>query len=221
MPRALTGLAASCLLATAVHAGTDPGPGTAPRMEFEPLAPGTYRLPVIQGVADARLLDMRGHEVSLRQLTRGKITLLTFFYTYCVEPLGCTFAHQTLTQLRDRILGDPALARSVRFVGISCDPSNDTPATLAAYAREFDSAPRFEWQFLTARSVPELLPVLDDFGQDVSVDVDARGRPTRALHHMLKVFLIDRRGKVREIYSLAYLQPPVILNDIRTLYLQR
>jgi len=34
---------------------------------------------------------------------------------------------------------------------------------------------------------------------------------------MLKVFLIDTRGVVREIYSLAYLQPDVMLNDIRTL----
>jgi len=51
----------------------------------------------------------------------------------------------------------------------------------------------------------------------VSVETDPRGRPTRVLHHMLKVFLIDTRGVVREIYSLAYLQPDVMLNDIRTL----
>jgi hypothetical protein len=34
---------------------------------------------------------------------------------------------------------------------------------------------------------------------------------------MLKVFLIDPRGMVREIYSLAYLQPDVMFNDIKTL----
>jgi cytochrome oxidase Cu insertion factor (SCO1/SenC/PrrC family) len=78
---------------------------------------------------------------------------------------------------------------------------------------------RFEWQFLTARSVGELLPVLDGFGQDVSVVVDDRGQPTRTVDHMLKLFLIDRNGTVREIYSLAYLQPQVMLNDIKTLAL--
>jgi hypothetical protein len=36
---------------------------------------------------------------------------------------------------------------------------------------------------------------------------------------MLKLFLIDRHGIVREIYSLAYLQPQVMLNDIKTLAL--
>ena len=37
---------------------------------------------------------------------------------------------------------------------------------------------------------------------------------------MLKVFLMDARGMVREIQSLDFLQPPVLLNDIRTLALE-
>src|SRR3979490_90358 len=213
---------AACLLILAsARAAVDVGPATAPRMEFTPLPPGTYQLPAIQSVEDATLLDERGRPVRLSALTQDKITLLTFFYTYCADPLGCPFAHQTLNMLRDRIVRDPALAREVRFVGISCDPSTDTPDSLARYATDFTTESRFEWRFLTARSVSALLPVLDDFGQDVSVEVDGSGRATRALHHMLKVFLIDRRGRVREIYSLAHLQPQVMLNDITTLYLER
>jgi protein SCO1/2 len=34
------------------------------------------------------------------------------------------------------------------------------------------------------------------------------------------MFLIDRRGTVREIYSLAYLQPQVIANDVKTLLME-
>jgi cytochrome oxidase Cu insertion factor (SCO1/SenC/PrrC family) len=214
------GVAASGLMLASAHAAVDVGPASAPRMEFTPLAPGTYRLQAIQPVADATLLDEHGRAVRLSALTRGKITLLTFFYTYCVDPLGCPFAHQTLSMLRARIVAEPQLARAVRFVGVSCDPTNDTPEVLAQYAREFPRAASFEWRFLTAPSVAALLPVLDDFGQDVSVDLDPQGRPTRALHHMLKVFLIDAHATVREIYSLAYIQPEVMLNDIRTLYLE-
>jgi protein SCO1/2 len=97
------------------------------------------------------------------------------------------------------------------------DPVQDTPAAIRRYAAQFGYDPHFEWSFLTAASVARLLPVLDDFGQDVTVETDGGGKPTRVLHHMLKVFLIDPRGMVREIYSLAYLQPEVMLNDIRTL----
>jgi hypothetical protein len=37
---------------------------------------------------------------------------------------------------------------------------------------------------------------------------------------MLKLFLIDREGRVREIYSTAFLHPEAMLNDIRTLVLE-
>jgi hypothetical protein len=37
---------------------------------------------------------------------------------------------------------------------------------------------------------------------------------------MLKMFLIDPAGEVREIYTLAFLQPQVMLNDIETLALE-
>jgi protein SCO1 len=221
MARALPTLAACLAISAGAQAAVDAGPATAPRMEFTPLPAGSYRLPEIQPVADATLLDERGHFVRLHSVTHGKITLLTFFYTYCADPLGCPFVHETMSWLRSRIAGDRELAHRVRFVAISCDPMTDTPEVLTRYAGELADDSRFEWRFLTARSVPELLPVIDDFGQDVSVELDPDGRPTRALHHMLKVFLIDGHGRVREIYSLAYLQPQVMLNDMRTLYLER
>jgi len=180
-------------------------------------AAGTYQLQEIQRTSDAELLDVAGRARHLAEFTHGKITLLTFFYTSCTDPLGCPFGYVTLSQLRARVIADARLTSAVRFVNVSLDPLQDTPAVIRRYAAQFTPDPRFEWSFLTAASIPQLLPVLDDFGQDVSVETDPRGRPTRVLHHMLKVFLIDTRGVVREIYSLAYLQPDVMLNDIRTL----
>jgi protein SCO1/2 len=216
------GAVAAVLFAAArMASGTeDPGKATAPRMEFMPPPPGSYHLQKIQPIADAVLLDSTGLTVRLSALTQGKITLLTFFYTYCVDPLGCPFAHTTLADLHDRVAGDRALAGRVRFVSVSLDPTHDTPAAIASYGQEFTADPKFEWRFVTARRVPELLPVLDDFGQDVSVDMDEHGRATRTLHHMLKMFLIDAHGEVREIYTLAFLHPQVMFNDIKTLALE-
>jgi protein SCO1 len=207
-------------IAAVASGAVDPGKAAAPRMEFVPPPPGSYKLQRIQRVSDAVLLDSTGRTVRLSALTQGKITLLTFFYTYCVDPLGCPFAHTTLANLRDRVRDDRALAGRVRFVSVSLDPTHDTPAAIAGYGQEFTIDPKFEWRFLTARRVPELLPVLDDFGQDVSVDMDENGRATRTLHHMLKMFLIDAHGEVREIYTLAFLQPQVMFNDIKTLALE-
>jgi protein SCO1/2 len=210
----------TAFVATAANATVDPGAGTAPRTEFVAPAAGSYQLQRIQRTRDALVLDTSGRVQHLARFMHDKITLLTFFYTYCVDPLGCPFAHVTLSNLRARVLAAPRLAAEVRFVNVSLDPSTDTPPTIKAYAAQFGIDPRFEWCFLTTRSVADLLPVLDDFGQDVSVETDERGHASRALHHMLKVFLIDSRGTVREIYSLAYLQPDVMFNDIRTLAIE-
>jgi len=207
-------------IAAVAGAAVDPGKAMAPRMEFVPPPPGSYKLQKIQRVADAVLLDTAGHSISLSALTQRKITLLTFFYTYCADPLGCPFAHTTLANLRDRVRDDRSLAGRVRFVSVSLDPTHDTPAAIAGYSKEFTIDPKFDWRFLTARRVPELLPVLEDFGQEVSVEMDENGHATRTLHHMLKMFLIDARGEVREIYTLAFLQPQVIFNDIKTLALE-
>jgi protein SCO1/2 len=207
--------------AALVHAAADVDRRQTPRMEFVAPQAGTYELQRIQRATDAQLLESTGELRRLASYTRDKITLLTFFYTYCVDPWGCPFAYQTLTGLRERVLAEPGLAEKVRFVNVSFDPTNDTPAALARYAALLQGDPRFEWRFLTARSVGELLPLLDGFGQDVSIVYDDQGRPTRTINHMLKLFLIDPSGTVREIYSLAYLQQQVMFNDIRTLALEQ
>ena len=65
------------------------------------------------------------------------------------------------------------------------------------------------------------MPVVEGFGQDIRYTVDrSTGKPRRELSHVLKVFLIDRAGFVREIYSSMFLHPKTVLNDIETLVLE-
>ena len=219
-PRSILVAAAACVVAFGAHAAADHGKPQEPRMEFVPPPAGSYELQRIQHAPDGPLLDVESRVRRLADYTSDKITLLTFFYTYCADPWGCPYAYWTLSGLRDRLIADPELARQVRFVSVSFDPTNDRPEALRRYGARFMDDPRLEWQFLTARSVGELLPLLDGFGQDVRVELDADGKPTRTINHMLKMFLVDRDGMIREIYSLAYLQQPVMLNDIRTLALE-
>jgi len=218
--RAIAVGVAACAAAFNVNAAADAGKPQEPRMEFAPPPAGSYALQRIQRAPDGALLNPDSRIQSLAELTSGKITLLTFFYTYCADPWGCPYAYWTLSGLRDRLMADPQLARRVRFVSVSFDPTNDTPEALRRYGARFMNDSRLEWRFLTASSVADLLPMLDGFGQDVRVERDANGKPTRTINHMLKMFLIDPEGMIREIYSLAYLQQPVMLNDIRTLALE-
>ena len=213
-------LAAISLIAGQVRSAPDPGPALAPRMDFVPTPAGTYQLQRIQHCPDAVLLNASAGVRRLSAYTRGKVTLLTFFYTYCTDPFGCPFAYQTMKELRDRIAVDASARSRVRFVSVSFDPTHDTPDALRGYAKGLANAAGFEWQVFTARSMAELTPLLDGFGQDVKIETDAAGRPTRAINHMLKLFLIDSSGIVREIYSLAFVHPEVMLNDIQTLLME-
>jgi cytochrome oxidase Cu insertion factor (SCO1/SenC/PrrC family) len=110
----------------------------------------------------------------------------------------------------------PAAAHGVQLVSLSFDPEYDTPDVMRMFARTLGGDGREPpWQFLTTASRRQLAPLLAGFGQDASLDIDAP--EARRIDHTLRVFLIDRRGRVREIYSSAYLLPDVIVNDILTL----
>lgn len=209
-------------IAAAALAAADPVTPSPPAMGYTPLAPGTYKLERIQRAADARLLDASGRRVRLDTLLTGKVTLLTFFYTYCTDAWGCPYATRVMTELRARLSADRAVRDAVRFVSISFDPTHDTPEALRLYAGgPAAQRDQLEWRFLTARDIRTLTPLLEDFGQDVEVEHDAAGRPTRTRHHMLKLFLIDRSGFVREIYALDTLHPPQLANDVLTLVQER
>jgi cytochrome oxidase Cu insertion factor (SCO1/SenC/PrrC family) len=188
-------------------------------MDFVPPPPGSYALHAIMRAPDGPVLDRDGRRRPLSRFTSGKITLLGFIYTSCADPRGCPLTSQVFHTVRHRVSEDPELRERVRLVSLSFDPARDTPAVMRHYAA---GVPRngVEWAFLTTELPRTLVPLLDGFGQDVRVELDARGRPAGPLAHVLKVFLIDERAVVREIYTTSYLFTEVILNDIKTLRLQ-
>jgi protein SCO1/2 len=221
--RVLMAYAAAAALAAAAGAGLAhepddrlPAPVT---MDFVPPPPGSYALNPIMRAPDGPVLDRDGRRRPLARFTAGKITLLGFIYTSCADPRGCPLATQVFHTVRHRVSEDADLRARVRLVSLSFDPLRDTPAVMRHYAAEVPDN-GVEWAFLTTELPRTLVPLLDGFGQDVRIELDAHGRAAGPLAHVLKVFLIDARGRVREIYTTSYLYPEVILNDIKTLRLE-
>ena len=193
-----------------------------PSLDFDPPRPGTYTLHRIMRAPDGEVLGVNGRAQPLSQFTRGHITLLGFIYTTCVDPEGCPLVYRVFETVQ-RAVAVPALREKVQLVTLSFDPMRDTPSVMRRYAgsrvREGNRSPR--WYFLTTRSARELQPLVDGFGQDVRVTIDrANGASRRELSHVLKVFLIDSGGFVREIYSSTFLHPRTLLNDIETLVME-
>jgi cytochrome oxidase Cu insertion factor (SCO1/SenC/PrrC family) len=191
-----------------------------PPLDFEPPPPGSYTLHRIMRAPDGEVLGVDGRARRLSEFTRERITLLGFIYTTCIDPEGCPLAYRVFDTLAQAIVAAPALRDSVRFVTLSFDPARDSPDVMARYAgsRLRQEPGGLPWYFLTTRSARELMPLVEGFGQDVRYTVDrSSGTPRRELSHVLKVFLIDRGGFVREIYSSTFLHPRTVLNDIETL----
>ena len=194
-----------------------------PPLEFVPPAPGSYELHRIMPAPEGRVLDVDGRATRLSRYLRDRITLLGFIYTTCADPDGCPLAYRVFDALKEAIADAPHLHGKVRFVTLSFDPARDTPETMRRYAgsRVVEGDGGLRWYFLTTRSARELLPLVEGFGQDVQYAVDrSTGRPVRQLSHVLKVFLIDRAGDVREIYTSTFLHPRAIIGDIKTLLME-
>ncbi len=186
-----------------------------PPLQFVPPPPGSYRLHRIMPAPEGRVLDVHGRAARLSQYLHDRITLLGFIYTTCADPDGCPLAYRVFDALKEAIAATPRLQGQVRLVTLSFDPARDTPEAMRRYAgsRVVESDAGLRWYFLTTRSAKELHPLVEGFGQEVT-------RSGRELSHVLKVFLIDRRGDIREIYSSNFLHPQSVLNDIETLLLE-
>jgi protein SCO1 len=191
-----------------------------PPLDFDPPGPGTYTLHRIMRAPDGEVLGLDGRAQRLSHFTQGRITLLGFIYTTCTDPDGCPLAYRVFDTVRHAV-ATPELRDRIQLVTLSFDPLRDNPSVMRRYAgsRVSDGSPR--WYFLTTRSARELQPLVDGFGQDVRVTVDrANGARRRELSHVLKVFLIDPEGFVREIYTSTFLHPQTVLNDVKTLLME-
>jgi cytochrome c peroxidase len=181
---------------------------------YEPPPPGSYELPAIDRVTEHWLLDSAGERAPLLGLAPGQVALVSFVYRACSDADGCPLALAVMQRVDAALAALPDLAPRVRLVTASFDPDHDRPARMRELRESLQ--PRADWRFLTAADARELAPVLADFNQDVLRLRDASGEPSPRMRHVLKVFLVDHHGAVRNIYSTGLFDLPLVLNDVRT-----
>ena len=187
-------------------------------LSYEAPAPGTYRLPPVMEAADGRVLLEDATSANLFDLMGDRFVLLSFVYTRCTDVNGCPLAKAVFHLVRSRLKERPDLAAAARLVSVSFDPDNDTPEVMRAYGPASDDG--VEWLFLTTRGRADLQPILDGYGQHTLREYDHNGDYTGEFAHLLRVFLIDRDRRVRNIYSTGFLHPDILMNDLETLLLE-
>lgn len=187
--------------------------------QFTPPKPGSYRLNRLKSAPDGTVLDINGTERNLSELTQGKITLVSFIYLMCSDENGCPLASSVLFELHDASLNLPGLNKDVQLMTISFDPERDTVEAIESFAYPVlsDTAAdqKFDWHVLTTSGNEQLQPILDGYGQvvDRSTDQDQ-------ISHLLRMYLVDRKGDIRNVYGLGTIDPRLLMTDIETLLLE-
>lgn len=188
---------------------------------YEPPAPGTYELPVIKLATDGEVFTSENSPSSLFDLMSGKIVFLSFIFTRCTDGNGCPLANAVLYKVQDRLNQIPDLANRVSLLTLSFDPEYDTPEVLSAM-KNFYSEGSSSWQFLTTRNPDALQPILDGYGQyPVRVEHEHEHNEGVVEYiHLLRVYLIDLEKQIRNIYSVSFLHPDILMNDLETLLME-
>ncbi len=163
-------------------------------------------LPVIRVAPDFTLLDTTGQPVHLSDL-RENVVLISFIYTNCTS--ACPLLTARMSALWGRLKRDGTAARQVRFLSITVDPARDSAAALERYVKRFKADPA-RWSFLREER-QKLQPVL------AAYDEWTRPQPDGEIDHPARLYLIDRRGRIREIYSISFFDERQAFLDIQAL----
>ena len=166
-------------------------------------APKPETLPTIGPAPAFTLTAQDERRVSLADL-RGKVVVLTFIYTTCVDT--CPLLTAKMAALQGRLGADFGLR--VFFVSITVDPERDTPAVLKGYGAAHGA--RFDgWAFMTG-TPGEIREVAKRYG--IFYKKTARGD----VDHTFLTSVIDARGRLRVQYLGVRFEPTELLDDVRS-----
>lgn len=118
---------------------------------------------------------------------KGRSTLLHFVFTTCSAT--CPLQVRELAQVHDALPAD--VRERVRFVSVSVDPLQDTPTSLAAFARRLD-ADRAGWHFVTGPA-PQIHLLADR--------LQALPASRRAEDHRSSLYLFGATGALVQRYA--------------------
>ncbi len=130
-----------------------------------------------------KLTAQTGKEFDSRSMI-GHVWVASYFYASCPGP--CYKLNQALAAFQ----GETALD-SVKFVSITCDPSNDTAEVLSRYAERFAADPK-RWCFLTG-----------DEKEVAKVGTDSFAIPVAVRTHSDLAVVLDRRSAIRGFFHLS------------------
>jgi protein SCO1/2 len=167
--------------------------------------PPASRLAVIRQAPDFNLVNQEGKPHKFSEL-RGKVLLVSFVFTTCNGSCPATTHRMASTQ---QLVKDKTGGNGIEFVTITLDPKRDTPEVLKNYAKLF-ALELDHWQFFSGAE-QAVNKTIADWGMWV------KPLDNGQLDHPSRIFLVDQKQQIREIYNVDLLRPAEVLEDVREL----
>lgn len=165
-------------------------------------------LPLLGAAPAFELTTQDGERLSLQQ-QRGKVVVVSFIFTACVD--RCPLLTEKLRAVHARLT--TGNRQHVRFLSITIDPERDRPEVLERYAHDH----RVDlpgWSFLTG-TASEIRMVARSYGV-------AYGPASSApANHVLLTSLVDGKGDLRVQYLGERFDPAEMVRDIQALIRER
>ena len=133
-----------------------------------------------------------GKEFKLSQF-RGKLVLLEFGYTTCVDVCPVTLA--MLADARKKL---GALADQVQVVYVTVDPERDTPVHLHTYLGAFDPS------FVGVTGTPQQMAKVRQQYGITAVKKQIEGSKDYVIGHSSFIYFIDRKGSLRALLPFGH-----------------
>jgi protein SCO1/2 len=152
----------------------------------------TPPLPVLGTLPDFRLVDQEGRAFGGAELD-GYVWVGGFIFTRC--PTICPAITARMEKIQRRARG---IEQGFRLVSFSVDPTYDTPAVLAAYARQHRVSPRM-WKMLTGPLETMKGTVVD--GLKIAMGEPQGEQDFASLFHGTHFVLVDQKRRIRGYYD--------------------
>jgi cytochrome oxidase Cu insertion factor (SCO1/SenC/PrrC family) len=134
-------------------------------------------------LADVELEDQDGRLIRFAELFFGRASVISFFYTRCMNPNKCSRTIARLGMLRD-LLGDAAVV----VAGVTYDPAYDLPERLRRYGE--DRGFRFGPLSRLLRTTDSFEPIRRALDLGVGYGAATVNR------HAVELFVVDPAGRL-------------------------
>ena len=171
---------------------------------FTAIPPVSSQVP--SAAPDFTLLNQDEARIRLSQF-RGRLILLNFIYTHCVDI--CPLTTAKLVTVQSELKKRGWFGTKVVILSMTFDPRRDTPAVLKAHARKF-GVDHAGWHFLSGESATVLKVV-----RAYKIPLRPASRPG-LIDHGLPTLVIDRQGRILGHYNPDF-DPRNVVRDLARL----